>query len=285
MISVFGPGFIGGRFCELYPEDTIEITRDEYIPKSNEVLYLISTTDNYNVFTNPCLDIETNLIILMKVLQNCNQDTIFNYVSSWFVYNNAPLPIKEDAYCNPKGLYAITKRAAEQLLISYCETFKINYRIFRLGNVIGEGDKKASKKKNALQYLMKEIIEGRDIDLYGGGTFTRDYMYVDDVCDAIHLCMEKAPLNDIMHIASGEPYKFVDLIEYTKFATSSQSKLNIVEPTDFHKIVQTKDNYLDISKLNALGYKPKYDIYTALDKIIKHMQEEVNVALSGNPGV
>jgi nucleoside-diphosphate-sugar epimerase len=272
-ISVFGPGFIGGRFCEMYPEDTIKIARDDYVPKSNEVLYLISTTDNYNVFTNPCLDIETNLILLMLVLQNCNQNVTFNYISSWFVYGNAPLPIKEDAYCNPKGLYAITKRCAEQLLISYCETFKINYRIFRLGNVIGEGDKKASKKKNALQYLMKEIIEGRDINLYGGGTFTRDYMYVDDVCDAIHLCMEKAPLNDIMHIASGIPSRFVDLIEYTKVITDSKSKLNHMEPTDFHKIVQTKDNYLDVSKLDALGFIPKYTTLDALDKIIEYMQE------------
>jgi len=274
-ISVLGcSGFIGSRFCEIYPENTIKIARDDYIPKSNIVLYLISTTDNYNIFTNPCLDIETNLIILMKVLQNCNQDTVFNYISSWFVYGNVDaLPIKEDAYCNPKGLYAITKRAAEQLLISYCETFKINYRIFRLGNVIGEGDKKASKKKNALQYLMKEIIEGRDINLYGGGTFTRNYMYVDDVCDAIYFCIERAPLNDIMHIASSKPFRFVDLLDYTKAKVHSPSIFNWAEPTDFHKIVQTRDSFLNIDKLNALGFVPKYDIYDALNHIIRYMKE------------
>ncbi len=274
MISVFGStGFIGSKFCELYPNDVIKIAREDLVPKSNEVLYLISTTNNYNVFTNPCLDIETNLILLMLTLQNCNQDTVFNFISSWFVYGNQPTPIKENAYCDPKGIYAITKRAGEQLLTSYCETFKINYRIFRLGNVIGEGDKKSSPKKNALQYLMKEIIEGRDIDVYGGGTFTRDYMYVDDVCEAIHLCMEKAPVNDIMHIASGIPYRFIDLLDYTKNRVNSPSILRWVESTDFHKIVQTKDNYLDISKLNALGYKPKYTVWEALDKIIKYMQE------------
>lgn len=278
MISVYGSsGFIGSRFCELYPEDIIRIPREQREPESNNIINFISTTDNYNLFTDSTIDIKTNLIILMEILEEGRKkygsDFIYVMPSSWFVYGSALLPIKEDAYCNPKGIYAITKRASEQLLISYCETFKINYRIFRLGNVIGEGDKKASPKKNALQYLMKEIIEGRDIDVYGGGTFTRDYMYVDDVCDAIHLCMEKAPLNDIMHIASGIPHRFIDLIEYTKFAVCSKSNLNYMEPTDFHKIVQTMNNYLDITKLNTLVFKPKYDIYDALNTIIRYMQE------------
>lgn len=276
MISVFGAtGFIGSRFCELYPAQTIKIDRNSVNPESNNILYLISTTDNYNVFTNPTLDIETNLIHLMKVLKNCNGSSIFNFVSSWFVYGNAPLPIKEDNYCNPKGIYAITKRAAEQLLISYCETFKINYRIFRLGNVIGEGDKGASKKKNALQYLMKEVIANRDVNLYGGGTFTRDYMYVDDVCNAMELCSNTAPLDEIIHIASGNPYKFVDLILYTKNKVKSKSILHTMEPTDFHKIVQTRDNYLDISKLNSLGFTPQYTIYEAMDRIIEYMEKEL----------
>ena len=52
-ISVFGStGFIGSRFCEMYKNNIITIPRNEYITKSNEILYFISTIDNYNIHTN-----------------------------------------------------------------------------------------------------------------------------------------------------------------------------------------------------------------------------------------
>jgi nucleoside-diphosphate-sugar epimerase len=273
MISVFGAtGFIGSKFCELYPEETIKIPREEYTPKSDTVIYFISTTDNYNIFTEPHKDIDTNLNVLISVLQNCNKNIVFNFVSSWFVYGpDTTLPIKETNYCNPKGFYPITKRCAEQLLITYCESFNINYRIFRLGNVFGETDKGAGKKKNALQYLIGELKNNRDIVLNDGGNFTRDYMYVDDVCSALHLCMQKAPLNDIMHVASGNPYKFSDLVYYCKEKLNSTSTITKSEYSSFQKVSQIKDNSLDITKLNALGFKPKYSVYEALDKIMEYL--------------
>src|SRR3989304_5330798 len=124
MISVFGStGFVGGKFCEMYPDEVIRIPREDNQHQSADILYLISTTDNYNVYDKPTLDIETNLIKLMKVLEqyrkNPIEDQVFNFVSSWFVLGDVPLPAKEDAYCNPKGIYSISKRTAEQMLISY----------------------------------------------------------------------------------------------------------------------------------------------------------------------
>ena len=60
---------------------------------------------------------------------------------------NASLDTKESDYCDPTGFYSITKRAAEQLIISYCNTFNLKYRILRLTNIIGENDKKVSSQK------------------------------------------------------------------------------------------------------------------------------------------
>lgn len=88
MIDVFGStGFIGSRFCELYPDDVLRHARDNYEPMADDVLYLISTVDNYNVFENAFLDVDTNLTVLLKVLENCkNKNLTFNFISSWFVY-------------------------------------------------------------------------------------------------------------------------------------------------------------------------------------------------------
>ena len=128
-----GNGFVGGRYCEMTP-DVIKNDRNDYEVKSKNVLYLISTVHNYNVFTDPYLDIDTNLTTLIKTLESCKgKDVIFNFISSWFVYGDVGLPAKETDSCDPKGFYSITKRTAEQLLISYCETFDIKYRILQIG--------------------------------------------------------------------------------------------------------------------------------------------------------
>jgi NAD dependent epimerase/dehydratase family enzyme len=48
--SIFGgTGFIGSKFCELYSDQIIKIDRNDYKPQSNNILYFISTVDNYNV--------------------------------------------------------------------------------------------------------------------------------------------------------------------------------------------------------------------------------------------
>jgi dTDP-glucose 4,6-dehydratase len=280
-ISVFGgSGFIGSKFCEMYPDEVIKIPREQREPESNVVLNLVSTNTNYNIFKDSTIDIRTNLLLLMEILESAKKkfgsDFTFIQISSWYVYGDtdSPLPFKEDAYCNPNGFYSISKRASEMCLRSFSETFHINYKIFRLGNVIGEGDSKASAQKNALQYLMKELVLNHDINLYNGGNFIRDYMDVEDVCSGIYLCMEKAKNNDIMHIASGNPYNFGDLILYCKNKLESTSKIISIQPSEFHGIVQTKNMYLNIDKLKALGFVPKYNIFDTLDRIIDYYVEQ-----------
>lgn len=268
MLNIFGGhGFIGSNYVKQF--GGIVNDRDDLKVKSNEILYFISTVDNYHVYGNPYIDIETNLITLMKVLEQCKgKDVTFNFISSWFVYGDTVCPAKEDSYCNPKGFYSITKRTAEQLLISYCETFDIKYRILRLANVVGVDDAKVSKKKNALQYLINELKLGNDIQLYDNGEFVRDYIHVSDVVRAIKLVISKGELNTIYNVGNGKPVLFKDMIDYVKVKIGSKSKVISVPQSDFHKIVQVKSLWMDCEKLNGLGYTPRYDKYKILDELI-----------------
>ncbi len=267
MISVFGPmGFIGSEFCR--QRNAIGVARAERKASDTESIYFISTTDNYNVYEDPLLDIDTNLTVLVEHLRNLSPGDTFNFVSSWFVYGDTELPARETSYCNPKGFYSITKRAAEQLLISYCETFGINYRIFRLCNVYGPGDK-PTKKKNALQYLIGELKANRPIELYDGGLFCRDYMHVSDVARALSLCVDQAPLNEIINIGTGREHYFVGLITYAKQALNSKSEIINIAPSDFHKTVQVRDFYMDISKLTALGFESQISIQEGIEELCR----------------
>ena len=281
-ISVFGPsGFIGSKFCELYPDKIVKIARDDYVPKTNNILYFISTIDNYNVHTDLHVDIDTNLTVLMNVLDNIpkNSDTTFNFISSWFVYGkNYEMPFREDySKCNPTGFYSITKYCAEQLLISFCQTHNIKYRIFRLANVLGSGDKKISKKKNALQFMIKEIVNNRDVHLYYGGEVLRDYISVDDVCHALNLCIEKANVNEMINVGSGKPYKFLDMINYAIEESKSSSKIIHIKPTRFHDIVQVRHSYLDTAKLVSYGFKQSKDINQIIKELVDFYQKGIKI--------
>ncbi|CAB4133352.1 WcaG Nucleoside-diphosphate-sugar epimerases [uncultured Caudovirales phage] len=290
LINVFGGnGFVGSRYCELtekkyalpqvvlpppkHYSNLIKNDRDDYTvkPGTTDIVYFISTISNYNVHTDPFVDIDTNLITLMKVLESwklSNPEATFNFISSWFVYGDVELPAKEYANCDPKGFYSITKRAAEQLLISYCETFDLKYRIIRLANVLGKSDKKVSKQKNALQWMINEIVQGNDINLYDGGQVYRDYIHVDDVVQSINLIIQNGDVDEIYNVGNGDEIYIGDVLNYVKYKTNSTSNLNNIEAAAFHKIVQSKNMVLDISRIQQLGYKPQFTMEQIIDSLI-----------------
>ena len=260
--SVYGgTGFVGGNFCKMFPNDVLRIARNQRKPETNNIIYFLSTVDNYNVHTDLHVDIDTNLKILMDVLTYCKDNEVtFNFISSWFVYGNSRLPARETDYCDPKGFYSITKRAAEQLLISFCETYQVNYRILRLCNVYGLGDGKSSTKKNAIQYMIDLLKKGEDINLYEGGYVLRDLMHVNDVCEAIKIVCKNGNLNTIYNIGSGQPVAVRAIMEQAKQHLNSPSKFNSIDTPRFHDIVQSRDFYMDVSKLKSLGFEQKISL-------------------------
>jgi nucleoside-diphosphate-sugar epimerase len=278
-LTLYGAsGFIGTKYVETFSNrDSIWLTpRSSRCPDPNKItdmLYLISTTHNYNVFTDPTLDVRTNLVVLTETLaawKQLNPTGTFNFISSWFVYGDTGLNhVDEHAPCNPKGFYSITKYAAEQLVQSFAETFGLKYRILRLCNIIGPGDRGASKQKNALQYLINEMKAGRDIDLYDNGDFQRTYMDVDDCVRALRLVMLDGVKNTIYNIGTHPSHKFGDLITYAHGKLKSTSVINNIEPKDFHKQVQVKSFTMDCSALYDLGFNQKYDIRHSLDRMIE----------------
>ncbi len=274
-INVFGNGFIGGTFSERFSGDVIVNDRDDYYPKTNKILYFISTVDNYNIHTNPHLDIDTNLSLLIDVLENCRKeygnDFEFNFISSWFVYGKVEIPAREDCACFPTGFYSITKRCAEQLLISYCQTYDISYRILRMSNVIGINDHKVSKKKNALQYMIQQLIHGEEVSLYEG-RILRDLIDVRDAADAIYLVMMHGNLNEIYNIGNGVGYSFEKII-YDVQDYLGTGRIKRIPIPEFHKLVQAKDFYLDVSKLHELGFQSQYEIEESVFEIVEHYKK------------
>ena len=278
-ISVYGAfGFVGGEFCKQFNSEVIRVPKHEQESPTNKILYFISTTDNYNVYDDPLLDIETNLVWFMQVLSKAHvkyKDKFeFILVSSWFVYGmSGDDKLDEDSPCSPKGFYSITARAREELLISYCETFGIKYKILRLANVLGAKDRKVSRKKNALQYLIQRLLQNETIELYDNGEFYRDYIDVRDCAAAMRLAMESELPYTIYNISNGVSQKFRDMIDFVvEYSGSKSLVMDKLDKPEFHSVVQAKNVFLSNRRLGETGYLPRYTIQETLMKIVDDYQ-------------
>jgi len=263
MVNLFGNGFVGSHYNKLYPCRVNDRNSLTPLIQSGQILYTISTTDNYNISTNPYLDIDTNLTTLIRVLENCQgKEIVFNFVSSWFVYGNAPMPYVEDSYCNPKGFYSITKRTAELLMIEYCDYYKIPWRIVRLANVIGLGDRGVSVKKNILTYMIRRLKQNLPIELYAQGQQKRDYINVRDVAAAIDLVMNNGNTGEIYNVGTGVSISLDEAITYAAKKIQSQSEIHYIDKG------QRTEMSLNVEKINKLGFQAKYSVFDSIDELI-----------------
>ena len=243
-----GTGNIGSYFIGLYGGRPLQ--RRQLAPMDEEVLYLISTTSNS--YTDPLLHTDTNIDALMKRLVACQEAGVktFNFVSSWFVYGLHQGLMKEEDPCMPKGLYSITKRCAEQLVIDYCSHHGIAWRILRLGNVYGGLDI-SNGQRNALHYIIQELKASRPVEGVGG--MRRDYIHIYDTCRAIqHVCKE-GERNCIYNIGSGRSTFLSHCISYCKEMLQSKS---IVSYRTLRNDEQSLVMALDCTKLFNTGFSP-----------------------------
>jgi nucleoside-diphosphate-sugar epimerase len=271
-VSVFGSsGFIGSQYVLKSEMNTDAVKRNVNIGKYKDSLYFIGTVDNYNIWTNPLLDIETNLIKLMYVLYESKDKFdkfVINYVSSWFVYGEIQTPFREEMLCNPSGFYSITKFAAERMIQSFCKTFNCEYRIIRLGNVYGAADIKVSEKKNVLQYFVNKIRKNESIELFDHGQMIRDFIHVEDVVKGLDTILQKAPTNEIYNLGSGKPTVLYDLlVSYRDFIGSSSEIKRVPLPED-QESFYLRECRLSMEKMNKLGYRIEREICSLeLDKL------------------
>lgn len=257
-----GNGYIGTVYQQRH--QCVVNQRDDITPTGAKILYLISTTHNHHPPGNPYIDIDTNLMTLMRVLENARRlpNVEFNFVSSWFVYGHTDLMLAEDAVCNPQGFYSITKRTAEQLLIEYCGMHGMSWRIMRLCNVIGGHDHTSTANKNVLQQICQRLQQDQTIELANGGEFYRDYLHVQDVCDAMHWIMQHGDVNTIFNVGSGSPVLFRTVIDHARHCCHSASAV-IHRPG-----IKVQNCMMDCGRLTTLGWHPRLTWQSAVADMI-----------------
>lgn len=259
-------------------KDLKEITKKD-LQGIDVIYHCASTVDNYHILTDPLIDIETNLIGTIKLLEACKdlkKKPKIIFLSTFFVYGNeyekTKKQITEDSPTDPLALYPSTKLCAESIIKLYSKLYDIPYLICRLTNVYSELEDFTNKKKGALNYMIMLAVQGKPLSVYRGGNFKRDYIHLDDVVSAIKF-LENIAVNDTFLVGYGKGVLFKDFIDYIHKLTGKKSKITEIEPPEFHKIVGVTNFIANTKKINNLGWKPIINYKEGLKRVVDKYQQ------------
>jgi UDP-glucose 4-epimerase len=136
----------------------------------------------------------------------------FVFTSSIAVYGANQLPMTEDLTPQPEDPYGVAKYAVELDLRAAHEMFGLNTIIFRPHNVYGENQNLGDRYRNVIGIFMNQIMQGRPMTLFGDGSQTRAFSYVDDVAPIIARSVHvPEAYNQVFNIGADTPYTVGEL--------------------------------------------------------------------------
>ncbi len=138
----------------------------------------------------------------------------FVFTSSIAVYGANQLPMTEDLTPQPEDPYGVAKYAVELDLRAAHEMFGLNAIIFRPHNVYGENQNLGDRYRNVIGIFMNQIMQGRPMTLFGDGSQTRAFSYIDDVAPVIARSVDvPGAYNQVFNLGADTPYTVKHLAE------------------------------------------------------------------------
>ena len=175
------------------------------------------------------------------------------------VYGKVEKPaITEHCDTNPLSLYGLHKLTSEKYMLMYYKDFGIPCSILRLTNPYGPRQQIKHSKYSLVGWFIRQAMENKTIKIYGKGQQLRDYIYVDDIIDAMILsAMSSKSVGEVINIGSGRSTKFCDMVQSVISCVKSGKMEFIPWPQNYEKL-ETGDISIDISKLNKItSWRPK----------------------------
>lgn len=269
-ILVFGKkGFLASKLKTLFNKkkiksqflgsDTIDLTNKNSAKKLKKyknkckVIFLSAITPDKGKDENTYIK---NVIMIKNLFDNLNLKNIehFLYISSDAVFNLDQKKINSKTIPSPNDLYGLMHLTRENICKFKLPADKIT--ILRPTIIYGKGDSHNSYGPNR---FIKQISKNEAVKLFGKGTDIRDHLYIDDIIKIIFRAI-KSNKNGTFNIASGNSYKFIEVVQKIKKLTKKKINVEYIkvnnEPTKrYFNISQTKK----IFKINftnlSLGLK------------------------------
>jgi len=156
----------------------------------------------------------TNLVGSINLINEAVKHKVkcFVFTSSIAVYGKGQLPMTEELTPQPEDPYGVSKYAVELDLRAAHEMFGLNYIVFRPHNVYGENQNIGDKYRNVIGIFMNQIMQGKQLTIFGDGTQTRAFSYIDDVAIPIAKSVTiPEAYNQVFNIGADKPYTVNEL--------------------------------------------------------------------------
>ena len=269
------------------------VSKDEngYPVYREGVKYLQVSTDEVYGSLSKDYDTAIDLVIddeeVKKVVKN--RTNLKTYGKNFFT---------EKTSLDPRSPYSASKASADHIVIAYGETYKMPINITRCSNNYGP----YHFPEKLIPLMIKNVLEGKKLPVYGKGDNVRDWLYVEDHCKGIDLVLRNADIYEIYNIGGFNEEQNINIvklvIDILKEEIENNDEYKKVLKTDLQNInydlityVQDRLGHdmryaIDPSKIaRDLGWYPETDFETGIRKTVKwylEHQDWVNEVVSGD---
>ena len=179
------------------------------------VFHLAALADIVPSIENPDSYFQANVIGTFNVarlaLQNNVKRIIYAASSSCYGIPQS-FPTTEEAVCDPKYPYALTKYLGEQIMMHWNTVYGLPVVCLRLFNVYGPRARTSGTYGAVFGVFLAQKLAGAPFTIVGDGTQTRDFTFVSDVCEAFLAAVESDLSGEIMNVGSGNTYEVNELV-------------------------------------------------------------------------
>ena len=270
---------------------TIAKDKNGYPVYKDGVKYLQVSTDEVYGSLSKDYDTAIDLVIddeeVKKVVKN--RTNLKTYGKKFFTEKTA---------LDPRSPYSASKASADHIVIAYGETYKMPINITRCSNNYGP----YHFPEKLIPLMIKNVLEGKKLPVYGKGDNVRDWLYVEDHCKGIDLVLRNADIYEIYNIGGFNEEQNINIVklvidilreeienndEYKKVLKTDLQNINY----DLITYVQDRLGHdmryaIDPSKIaRDLGWYPETDFETGIRKTVKwylEHQDWVNEVVSGD---
>jgi UDP-glucose 4-epimerase len=208
----------------------------------------------------------------IKILEYATKNKIkIVLASTSSIYNGNPVPWREDMQIIPTDFYTEVRYAMERIAKVYNDLYGTKVVALRLFSVYGEREEFKGEYANLVTQFILAALKGETIKVFGDGTQTRDFIYVQDVVDAFIKAMNSSIDFDIFNVGRGKSYSLNEVIAMVSRILDVDVRVKYVENPIKNYVWHT---LADTTKAEErLGFKAKVDLEEGIRKIIPYYKK------------
>lgn len=214
------------------------------------------------------VNFDSTMTILEILRQNKKSLKRLIFSSSAAVYGNEPtLPKHEESVIRPLTPYAIDKFASEKMVLCYNTLYGVPTSATRFFNVYGPKQNPKSPYSGFISILMDCLKNGSKLTIFGNGEQSRDFIYVDDVIQALLLiAISDVSCGEVYNVGTGKKTTLNDLLLLIEKLTNKKLSVSysIAREGDIQESVS------NVAKLAMLGYQLEYDLEKGMKEYLKY---------------